>query len=1752
MFPANLYKISPEKLSIPVTKPEDHLSSVEVRVISPFLPKDTPHDRLFATLFIQGFIDASGLIIEDRFKDFTLPPLNQTQMEEIDRLLNHTFIMHNKEGPLCETKLIDSNAYMLSQNKRIESIEIVGGFVRKLLLSTDFCREAFSVLSLKDVITEELIECCRSPLSDYDIRINSSTQEPQDLRKFLVRFLTFQAHLSVDANKQKEVIKSGFTKYALVKDGVNDFAIASFGDQKGNDLEILLIKTLARTHLFISDSLRIEVSDFYKNKPIHVISDHLNGWQSLIDLLTKNIHVFELSTVNQDGLAMLMSYVTRGFTWNDREIFKTLSRNPDAVKSVPKCIKNHYSNDPGGAFAVLFNARTFLSDKVIFCELDFEDDKDSSLYELYQKLHHNPDLFEFIYSTLHIAAFENLGKNSALTVVLKSLEGAPALQIQFGKHYLLQPLNLEKAFQTLHNAKSDLQYFQKDFTLPKDWEFLQSYFPSDEVLLTSNWAGAWIRAFIEIQNQNLCLRAYGLWNKLETDLKNELSKAMFYSLASFAPGLALGILNDYPLKSKGLSALLAAFQNPCCTIEFQSYIETLYIHGLKIVSKKRPEQKILVSLDPFTHRLIWFIKQLINFKHLEEAEKILSKAILKFWIKGDDPAVQSLSVGLCNYLLDISPAKAEKYFNFAEIHINLPLEGMYFLLSLTERLLEENSEAAIWVNKIHLVTSPPEYQDRIQTIIERHLSQLIRNHKPSFAATELEVYKNRLTLQKRSELLIAIFEENLDLAELDKATYSLKQLSMLNLTEAERLQLSQLIERCPHPQFLMVSNILTSQKKIELMLQIGSKVDEEDFQIALFEEALAFDNRSKISEAIGISLNFLSTRKWCKLKEIINAHDDEIIELIKNSEDAERLCDYILQTQKKNLSSNIVLWMTERISMDRIPSLLTTLPEGVFPKTIIPLVMKMVEWHLGLNSPLAPKTLLLLGQHLLRCPPSDYCLKVADQLPDLWIRFSLLKHTATINWKLLELTVNIIANGNDANLKRKVELALRNLKNDSSIACKSTQLLALRLLIELKDPYLITLVQNLGKSKDILGYSYVESMLKGFLFSIEKHPLASLSMALILKRHTYHDLDMVFIETLLRKYDLNFFKIAVILCHANYEGILNYFKTEKNLEQFVKFMSKFVECWNNKITPKILDPFFTEKLIPTSERLRLRHSKFAQNMQETSVYAKPREYCQLLTKYSQTLLEIKQSKKQPFYSVPLNLCFRALTCMDVNGKDSITYKIAQEISTSKICFDYFRSIFEFIGPAVEAIKKIDILINYPRDFSEKEREELLHMAFDFLISHMITHENNASLIDAGNRLIDAFTKTHAAPGSDLFSILETKMTPNQKQEVKKVFMVYLEIFEYQYDRLREAIEENLMPIQAEKLFNIQREAILLLAKHFSQEEHLLMQHLTLMMVILMFTCTNQQQFEKNKSISQKLLIKLGDIQQIKPFPTKKVNDWKRFFFPFNLYFDVPCQIEPQDAFFFLLILDRKKTEKDIAPISNFNIKRCLKLAKPYFTEFVKTDAEKKSGLLHNLFLSCSDYCNIDRLKSDSTLLNTVNWFICEFKLLCDGKNNKVIQETFKDIKLLEGNIEMNILARLILRIEEKIIDAAEKTYDLSIGIKSAKKAGCLNVSNKINIYIFNKIKESVLPNHLILLAQHEESSLISFIDEITEMLCFLQSENDPPHTYLPPNEFAKLIAADRQLRKTMLESWISVLKTSKKQIVKDQARRVEICMDSIN
>ncbi len=341
---------------------------------SPFSHCRTAQEKLLHFLFIKGVIDEAGRL-KDRVNISNAISLDAIQQKALTKILDKeiSVAVHNHSFKTTLRKLL---AFIETQSSTIiPKIEIVGGFVRKLLLlSTESVVHSLSTLTgipekeLRPFITDELLRERKREIPDIDVRIHAPNAEKKDLYAFTNSVVNyFSQNLAMNPYTVKQ---GAFSKFNAVCDNKNQFSIATFQPtgEKVPEIELLFVKNFLRDHLFVHDALRIPLG-----KTPSIEGEIKNGWQSFIDLLTRTIHIANPKTVDLFGFPVLMSYFSRGYVSEDQNDLDTLIKKVTTLSQyqvgipgqivglLSTSLRNHHVNDPNAAIVMTINACTHLN-----------------------------------------------------------------------------------------------------------------------------------------------------------------------------------------------------------------------------------------------------------------------------------------------------------------------------------------------------------------------------------------------------------------------------------------------------------------------------------------------------------------------------------------------------------------------------------------------------------------------------------------------------------------------------------------------------------------------------------------------------------------------------------------------------------------------------------------------------------------------------------------------------------------------------------------------------------------------------------------------------------------------------------------------------------------------------------------------------------------------------------------------------------------------------------------------------------------------------------------------------------------------------------------------------------------------------------------------------------------------------------------------------------------------------------------------
>lgn len=320
-----------------------------------------------------GVIDKNGIIVDEE-KLPPLPTLKSLDHSMIDDVLNKSVTFEIGEKKF-QASLSDILKHVYFRTPRIiPNMEVIGGFVRKILLeSPDFLMQILKTLTvlpsdeLQPYVDNLIKKSKARDLPDIDVRIFSAIINRDILCNFTQSVVDY---LSVCVQSEPYLVqKNAFSKFNVVYDDKNKFSIATVKPLDSFEFELLFVAELKRNHLFAHDSLRLSILPYLLGSgPLALESDYKTPWQPIIDLLTQSIHIPEPESVDIFGFPVLMSWFTRGYSAANRDEVNKLEKKVSQLSQyhmgipgqiiglLSTTLRNHHQDDRLAAIALTINA----------------------------------------------------------------------------------------------------------------------------------------------------------------------------------------------------------------------------------------------------------------------------------------------------------------------------------------------------------------------------------------------------------------------------------------------------------------------------------------------------------------------------------------------------------------------------------------------------------------------------------------------------------------------------------------------------------------------------------------------------------------------------------------------------------------------------------------------------------------------------------------------------------------------------------------------------------------------------------------------------------------------------------------------------------------------------------------------------------------------------------------------------------------------------------------------------------------------------------------------------------------------------------------------------------------------------------------------------------------------------------------------------------------------------------------------------
>lgn len=292
---------------------------------------------------ITKYLDPSYSVLE-KFAIKNLPRLPEKQLIALIEVLGDKRILRGRDQSFEVTfTLAELFNYLLQKSKaasiHIENVELVGSSVPWIL--NEYIYSVFSELGFDNpntLLSEGLVEAFAQKPRDFDFRISVPNASFDEIHFLRDRILEFFVEKNVEKNPSidkrvfcLQLTKNGFTVLTEPKQfqqslvttvGIID-ACSSCG------IDIVIAKELTRNHLFIHDSLRLNIQQLIEILKIVPASELIekiktktldfmivphgdigNGIQAMVDRLAGIIRAIDIQTINCAGWgALLIGYL---------------------------------------------------------------------------------------------------------------------------------------------------------------------------------------------------------------------------------------------------------------------------------------------------------------------------------------------------------------------------------------------------------------------------------------------------------------------------------------------------------------------------------------------------------------------------------------------------------------------------------------------------------------------------------------------------------------------------------------------------------------------------------------------------------------------------------------------------------------------------------------------------------------------------------------------------------------------------------------------------------------------------------------------------------------------------------------------------------------------------------------------------------------------------------------------------------------------------------------------------------------------------------------------------------------------------------------------------------------------------------------------------------------------------------------------------------------------------------------------------
>lgn len=301
--------------------PEKDLNPLEKSPASQFF-SELVHAKIYSS--VAEFLPAA------QFEKVKLPSVGIKGCQRLkEELLTKIIEIKDREGKISFKFIFSDLIRYLFSFEMIQDLEFKGSFLY-YILGDEWLESYFEALGFSEIyqkMPRELRnELLKKPL-DTDLHFNAKGANDEKLKECVNGLLHFfmQACNSTMKEKQNQssILQGCFSKYRLINTGVNHGWIISFGGENQSEIDLGIIDTFYRSHIFDHDAFTLKLTKHmffdllrgdYSKCALIPEGKIAGGWASPPLRLAKVLHTSNSNTIDLAGALTIYSYATKGYS----------------------------------------------------------------------------------------------------------------------------------------------------------------------------------------------------------------------------------------------------------------------------------------------------------------------------------------------------------------------------------------------------------------------------------------------------------------------------------------------------------------------------------------------------------------------------------------------------------------------------------------------------------------------------------------------------------------------------------------------------------------------------------------------------------------------------------------------------------------------------------------------------------------------------------------------------------------------------------------------------------------------------------------------------------------------------------------------------------------------------------------------------------------------------------------------------------------------------------------------------------------------------------------------------------------------------------------------------------------------------------------------------------------------------------------------------------------------------------------------